>query len=146
MTLVILTTYTCTEEDKEVPTAGLSLPGEENHPTLKEPAPVALRVTVAHLAKEAKAVSTSSPTAHIPRLKGQSSIIEYTRKVVEATPSTDYNDLATLKQGMRPFPLFKESVSNDLKSFRNWLTTAEGGMRNAKEAAEITSDISKVLR
>ena len=32
---------------------------------------------VAHLAKEAKAVHTESPTAHIPRLKGQSSIVQY---------------------------------------------------------------------
>ena len=101
---------------------------------------------VAHLAKEARPVDTCSPTSHLPRPKGQTSIMCYARKVVTPPPDEEYSRLVALKQGTRPFPSFKESPSNDLQAFRNWLKTAEGGMRSEKEASEITSEVSKILR
>ena len=93
--------------------------------------------------KSARVVASKKPTARAtPLLKGQTSLLSFSQDPLP-DPHTDYKELISKKDGTRPFPSFPDSQLTD---FKTWLMSAEGKLRDEREATQITREVGKVLK
>ena len=100
-----------------------------------------------HYLKTAKVVPSAKKKSRIqPLPRGQLSLAAFARGKPKLIESEEYKELASLKQGTRPFPSFPLGKGLDIDKLFEWLQGVEGKTRKPDEARQIVMDVSKAIR